>query len=92
PGLDLTTLVQQFQGLASGAVDFVTIPVVNSNAVSPTGQSIVQVDVPQVQRFMAALNAPPPSATTQTAAPPPAPPVTNEPTPPVSIDGVRCVD
>jgi LCP family protein required for cell wall assembly len=92
PGLDITTLVQQFQGLASGAVNFVTIPVVNSNAVSPTGQSIVQVDVPQVQRFMAALNAPPPSATTRTAAPPPPPPATVEPTPPVSIDGVRCVD
>jgi LCP family protein required for cell wall assembly len=91
PGLDITTLVQQFQGLASGAVNFVTIPVVNSNAISPTGQSIVQVDVPQVQRFMAALNAPP-HAATRTAAPPPPPPATNEPTPPVSIDGVRCVD
>jgi LCP family protein required for cell wall assembly len=91
PGLDITTLVSQFQGLASGAVDFVTIPVVNSNAVSPTGQSIVQVDVPQVHQFMAALNTPP-RPTTATAAPPPPPPATNEPTPPVSIDGVRCVD
>jgi LCP family protein required for cell wall assembly len=93
PGLDITTLVQQFQGLASGAVDFVTIPVVNSNAVSPTGQSIVQVDVPQVQRFMAALNAPPATTpATHPATPPPPPPATNEPTPPVSIGGVRCVD
>jgi LCP family protein required for cell wall assembly len=96
PGLDLTTLVQQFQGLASGAVEFVTIPVVNSNAVSPTGQSIVQVDVPQVQRFVAALNAPPPTtqpaATAPAAPPPPPPPATNEPTAPVSIDGVRCVN
>ncbi|HEY3607607.1 MAG TPA: LCP family protein [Pseudonocardiaceae bacterium] len=91
PGLDLTALVPQFQGLASGAVTFVTIPVVNSNAVSPTGQSIVQVDVPRVQKFVAALNAPP--VATRTAAPPPPPPAaTNEPTPPVSIDGVRCVD
>jgi hypothetical protein len=78
-------------------VEFVTIPVVNSNAVSPTGQSIVQVDVPQVQKFVAGLNAPPVTATTHTAtptvaAPPPPPPATNEPTPPVSIDGVRCVN
>jgi hypothetical protein len=77
-------------------VEFVTIPVVNSNAVSPTGQSIVQVDVPQVQRFVAALNAPPPTtqpaATAPAAPPPPPPPATNEPTAPVSIDGVRCVN
>jgi anionic cell wall polymer biosynthesis LytR-Cps2A-Psr (LCP) family protein len=93
PGLDITTLVQQFQGLAGGAVEFVTIPVVNSNAVSPSGQSIVQVDVPTVQRFVAALNAPPPTTHPATAAPPPPPPpATNEPTAPVTIDGVRCVD
>jgi hypothetical protein len=79
----------------------VTIPVVNSNARTASGQSIVQVDVNQVHQFMAALTHPAvavaapthtvaPTATTTAAAPPP-PPI-NEPTPPVSLDGVRCVD
>jgi LCP family protein required for cell wall assembly len=113
PGLDFTALVQQLQGLASGAVEFVTIPVVNSNARSASGQSIVQVDVQQVHSFMAGLaNGTPTSTPTTSAAPapstsattaPPAPTATatatataaappSEPTPPVSIDGVRCVD
>jgi LCP family protein required for cell wall assembly len=105
PGLDLTTLVQQAQNLLAGNIEFVTIPVVNPNARSPGGQSIVQVDVHQVHRFLttltgqAALAAPPalaaspPPATTAVAAPTTtvaAPP--KAPTPPVSIDGVRCVD
>ncbi|HEX4723535.1 MAG TPA: LCP family protein [Pseudonocardiaceae bacterium] len=108
PGLDFTSLVQQLQGLASGTMTFVTIPVVNSNARSPSGQSIVQVDVNQVHQFMTALTHPqtatptppppahttkpaPTTATTTTPAAPAATP-TNEPTPPVSLDGVRCVD
>ncbi|HEX5402409.1 MAG TPA: LCP family protein [Pseudonocardiaceae bacterium] len=104
PGLDLTTLVRQAQNLLAGNIEFITIPVVNPNARSPRGQSIVQVDVAQVHRFLASLTAPPvatagPPAlaaspptthaaapTTTVAAPPKAP------TPPVSIDGVRCVD
>lgn len=104
PGLDLTTLAQQMQNLVSGNMEFVTIPVVNLNARSPRGQSIVQVDVSQVHRFMATLGAPPAPAptkatpttttnttttTTTTAAPPPPP---KAPTQPVSIDGTRCVN
>lgn len=107
PGLDFTSLVQQLQGLANGAMTFVTIPVVNSNARSASGQSIVQVDVNQVHQFMAALThpqtaTPPPAhttkpaptttATTTTTPATPAATPTNEPTPPVSLDGVRCVD
>jgi LCP family protein required for cell wall assembly len=116
PDLDLTTLVQQFQSLTDGGMEFLTIPVVNSNARSPSGQSIVSVDVGQVHRFMAALTGSAPAATTTPAPPKPAPttatsttatstpatstPATstpavvpsNEPTPPVSVDGVRCVD
>lgn len=107
PGLDLTTLVPQLVAVANGSVQFVTIPIVNSNARSPAGASIVQVDVNQVHQFMTVLTHP---ATTPTTTPPPthaapttkaapttttAPPATtptNEPTPPVSLDGVRCVD
>jgi LCP family protein required for cell wall assembly len=96
PGLDFTSLVQQLQGVATGAMAFVTIPVVNSNAVSPRGQSIVQVDVAKVHRFMTALTSPPPAPTSHVAAPQshsaaPPPPI-NGPTPPVSLDGVRCID
>lgn len=101
PGLDFTSLVQQLQGLANGAMTFVTIPVVNSNARSATGQSIVQVDVNQVHQFMAALthpqtatphtSKPAPTTTAGTPTTPAATP-TNEPTPPVSLDGVRCVN
>jgi len=103
PGLDFPSLVQQLQGLASGAMEFVTIPVVNSNARSASGQSIVQVDVNQVHQFMTALTGPPtptptpthtitPTHTTSPTTTPPAAAPTNEPTPPVSLDGVRCVD
>jgi LCP family protein required for cell wall assembly len=101
PGLNFTTLAQQAQNLVSGNLEFVTIPVVNSDARSPDGQSIVQVDVNQVHQFLATLNAPPttapaPPAVPTTAVPTTAAPVTvappKAPTPPVSIDGVRCVD
>ncbi len=114
PGLDIVTFAQQAQSLASGNVEFVTIPVVNDNARSPSGQSIVQVDVTAVHQFVANLIASTPPPPTTTTAPPttttpakatattttattpatttPPPPPTNEPTPPVSINGVPCVD
>jgi len=99
PGLDFPSLVQQLQGLASGAMEFVTIPVVNSNARSASGQSIVQVDVSQVHQFMTALAKPSipipthtPTHTTSPTTTPPAAAPTNEPTPPAGLDGVRCVD
>jgi len=107
PGLDLLSLVQQAQSLVSGNVEFVTIPVVNDNARSPSGQSIVAVDVNAVHQFVSALVNPAPAGTTSTAAtpatgttapaptttaPPPASPGVNAPTEPVSINGVRCVN
>jgi LCP family protein required for cell wall assembly len=137
PGMDLPSLVQQAVNLTSGNVEFVTIPVVNDNARSPRGQSIVQVDPGTVQQFVASLSQPPapssaapPSAqpssaqpssaqpssaqppnvqpstsagarpTTATATATPATTVTtpppastgHEPTPPVSVDGIPCVD
>ncbi|HJP74854.1 MAG TPA: LCP family protein [Pseudonocardiaceae bacterium] len=117
PGLDIITFAQQAQSLASGNVEFVTIPVVNDNARSASGQSIVQVDVNAVHQFVTNLIAsspppptttqptavsvppakstippPPPTTTTPTTTTPPPPPPTNEPTSPVSIDGVPCVD
>jgi LCP family protein required for cell wall assembly len=117
PGLDILAFAQQAQSLASGNVEFVTIPVVNDNARSASGQSIVAVDVNAVHRFVSQLIAstpptttttPPPPTTTTPSAPgkpttttpppptttttPPPPPPTNEPTAPVSIDGVPCVD
>ena len=108
PGLDLLTLAQQAQSLASGNVEFVTIPVVNDNARSPSGQSIVAVDGTAVRQFVAALVNPAPAPSTTTAAPattgtgapatttttppPPASPTVNTPTAPVSINGVRCVN
>jgi LCP family protein required for cell wall assembly len=120
PGLDILTFAQQAQSLASGNVEFVTIPVVNDNARSASGQSIVQVDVTAVHQFVGQLiastppppttttppppsstpptpssssaSAPPPTTTTPATTTAPPPPPTNEPTAPVSIDGVPCVD
>jgi LCP family protein required for cell wall assembly len=100
PGLDVASLAQQAQSLVSGAMVFVTIPVVDSNARSPRGQSIVSVNVGQVRAFVAGLVAPPKPTTTPpgpSVGKPQTPPSTvavpsNAPTPPVSIDGVRCVD
>jgi LCP family protein required for cell wall assembly len=53
--LNTTVLLQQVQGLAGGNVEFATIPVVNVNATSERGQSIVQVDREQVRSFVARL-------------------------------------
>lgn len=102
PGMDLPSLVQQAVNLTSGKVEFVTIPVVNDNARSPRGQSIVQVDPTAVRQFVAALSQPPvtpttpagpaPSTTVTTTPPPSAPRPGNAPTPPVSVDGIPCVD
>ncbi|HEX3787279.1 MAG TPA: LCP family protein [Pseudonocardiaceae bacterium] len=70
PGLDLLSFVQQAQSLVSGNVEFVTVPVVNSNARSSTGQSIVAVDPNQVHQFVAGLVAPTaPATSTSSAAP-----------------------
>lgn len=105
PGLDLTTLLQQGQNFLDGNIEFVTIPVVNPNARSPRGQSIVQVNVGAVHEFVHDLIAPPRVSPTTPAPPTPARPAAaaqpassarparpKAATPPVSERGVPCVD
>jgi LCP family protein required for cell wall assembly len=53
--LHFLDLVNQAQALASGQVQFVTIPVTGVGARNQRKQSIVTVDVPQVRRYVAAL-------------------------------------
>ena len=65
PGLHFLDLVNQAQALASGKVEFVTIPVGAVGARNDRGQSIIAVDIPTVKAYIAAL---------VTAAPPPPPP------------------
>ncbi|MGH3930289.1 MAG: LCP family protein [Pseudonocardiaceae bacterium] len=54
-GWDMLSFAQQMHGIAAGAVDFVTIPVVNPDAHNDLGQSIVAVDPAQVRAFVASL-------------------------------------
>jgi LCP family protein required for cell wall assembly len=65
PGLHFLDLVNQAQALASGKVEFVTIPVGAVGARNDRGQSIITVDIPAVKAYIAALI---------TATPPPPPP------------------
>ncbi|GAA4433481.1 LCP family protein [Actinokineospora soli] len=72
PGLHFLDLVNQAQALASGKVEFGTIPVTGVGARNDRGQSIITVDVPAVRAYVAKLitDAPPPK--------PSAPPVLEE--------------
>jgi LCP family protein required for cell wall assembly len=55
-GLDLLDFAEQVKGIASGTMNFVTIPVVNINGRSEDGkQSIVEVDPVEVRKFIAGL-------------------------------------
>ncbi|MGH3937637.1 MAG: LCP family protein [Pseudonocardiaceae bacterium] len=76
-GWDMLSFAQQMHGIAAGAVDFVTIPVVNADAHNDRGQSIVAVDPAQVRAFMASL------VTEAGPSPPPAPPSSADPAAPV---------
>jgi LCP family protein required for cell wall assembly len=53
--LDLATLATQAQGLASGNVEFATIPVTNIDARNERGQSVVTVDREAVKAWVAQL-------------------------------------
>ena len=53
--LDLATLAAQAQGLASGNVEFATIPVTNIDARNERGQSVVTVDREAVKAWVAQL-------------------------------------
>jgi LCP family protein required for cell wall assembly len=71
--LDLVTLAQQAKGIAGGSVEFATIPVVDVNALSDKGQSIVKVDVAAVKAFVGQLLGPtlvPGTPTTSPSTPP----------------------
>lgn len=57
-GLHFLELVNQAQALASGNVQFVTIPVEAVGARNDRGQSIIVVDLPKVHRFVAELVTP----------------------------------
>ncbi|MDQ3987589.1 MAG: LCP family protein [Actinomycetota bacterium] len=54
-GWDVLDFATQLQGIAAGAVEFVTIPLQSVGARNERGQSIITVDPPQVQRFVAGL-------------------------------------
>ncbi|ALG15622.1 LytR family transcriptional regulator [Kibdelosporangium phytohabitans] len=97
PGLDILQLARHLGSMSSGAVEFVTIPVVAVGARNERGQSIITVDVPQVRQFVAQLlgrQAPPrfaaaPRPLVLDGALPRQRPAQQQPT---IIDGVRCVD
>lgn len=59
-GLHFLELVNQAQALATGNVQFVTIPVEAVGARNDRGQSIIVVDLPKVHRFVEDLLAPQP--------------------------------
>lgn len=71
---DVLGFARQMQGIAAGAVEFVTMPVTSTTARTRDGQSIVTVDRDQVQAFVRGLPeaTPPPLPA---AAPPPAAPL-----------------
>ncbi|MFC9787699.1 LCP family protein [Rhodococcus sp. NPDC127528] len=52
---DIIGFARQLQNLAGGQVKFETIPVVDINAMTDYGESIVQVDPPTVRRYVASL-------------------------------------
>ncbi|MBN6036657.1 LCP family protein [Amycolatopsis sp. 195334CR] len=55
PGLDLLEFAGQARDIASGEVNFQTIPVVAVGARSEDGQSIIEVDLNAVRQFVAEL-------------------------------------
>jgi LCP family protein required for cell wall assembly len=67
-GLNIATLAQQAQSLATGSVEFATIPVTNIDFRNERGQSVVTVDREAVKAFVAQLvgAAAPPSSTAPT--------------------------
>jgi LCP family protein required for cell wall assembly len=55
PGLDILTLARHLSSMASGKIEFVTIPVVAVGARNDRGQSIITVDLPAVKKYVAGL-------------------------------------
>jgi LCP family protein required for cell wall assembly len=88
-GWDVLGFVQQAQSLTGGNVEFVTIPVVNSNGRNERGQSIVVVDRDAVQKFVAGLATGAPSGFTGRG--PLRLNAASEPDP-ITVNGTRCVN
>ncbi|MBP2322828.1 LCP family protein required for cell wall assembly [Kibdelosporangium banguiense] len=90
PGLDILTLVKHLSSMASGKIEFVTIPVVAVGARNERGQSIITVDLPKVKEFVAGLlGRQPPKFASK------GPLLLNGTVAqqqPATVDGVRCVD
>lgn len=85
PGLRFLDLVNQAQAMASGQVEFVTIPVTAVGARDDRGQSIITVDLPAVHTYVAQL---------ATGSPPSLAPPPSEPTsePPANLLGPHPLD
>jgi LCP family protein required for cell wall assembly len=71
-GWDVLGFAQQLQGLSAGAVQFLTIPIVNITYPTPSDGDAVEVDPGQVQSFVSTQvgNADSPPSSTGKAAPP----------------------
>jgi LCP family protein required for cell wall assembly len=73
-GWNVLNFAQQMQGMTSGAIQFLTIPIVNITYPTTTDGDAVEVDPTQVQSFIhqevATVDNPPAPATTNKAAPP----------------------
>ncbi|MBO0839301.1 MAG: LCP family protein [Sciscionella sp.] len=68
-GLDILSFAQQAADLTSGNVEFVTIPITSIYGHSPTGQSIVSVNVDAVHEFVHQLTGSPVAAAPASATP-----------------------
>jgi LCP family protein required for cell wall assembly len=95
--LDLATLAAQAQGLASGNVEFATIPVTNIDARNERGQSVVTVDREAVKAWVAqqigetAKPAPPSVPSSASSSATPTTPARFGPEKLLSLDGAHAV-
>ncbi|PRX44297.1 LytR family transcriptional attenuator [Prauserella shujinwangii] len=85
PDLDLLKFAEQAKGIASGDIEFVTIPVRAVGTYSADGQSIVEVDVAEVRGFVQSVARGAPAPSGGGAAPGAAPRQ-------ITADGVACVN
>jgi len=93
--LDIVELLRQVSTMASGDIQFTTIPVTGVGARNDRGQSIITVDVTAVKAFVAALAPAQPHRFAHRPAPPTASGArATDPSAstPSTVDGVRCVN
>jgi LCP family protein required for cell wall assembly len=92
--LDLATLATQAQGLASGNVEFATIPVTNIDARNERGQSVVTVDRDAVKAWVTQQIGETPKPAPSSVSPSPGTPATPTrfgPEKLLSLDGAHAV-